>query len=270
MQVRHALATAGRVTLACLVMLAFATLAIVGTNLGLRNLGLGMSAGSLRSASPAALLPPASEAPAVPLASEAPPSATPAEVLASRFPSEDAASQPSTFSTSTVLPGGAGETFDLSTFSGMATVEPRWPAADGMAPAAAESRDEPEPGRQPDSANPGGASPRRPSARSPNVLNDAQIANLKQRLKLTAEQARLWPAVEAALRKIVYTRTAMNPKGAGQSGGSPTAYIDPSSAEVQELKSAAVPLLMRLSDEQKREVKMLAYVMGLEAVASQF
>jgi len=27
---------------------------------------------------------------------------------------------------------------------------------------------------------------------------------------------------------------------------------------------------MRLNDEQKREVKMLAYVMGLEAVASQF
>jgi hypothetical protein len=39
---------------------------------------------------------------------------------------------------------------------------------------------------------------------------------------------------------------------------------------VRELKSAAVPLLMRLNDEQKREVKMLAYVMGLETVASQF
>jgi hypothetical protein len=89
-------------------------------------------------------------------------------------------------------------------------------------------------------------------------------------LKLTAEQARLWPAVEAALRKIVYTGTAMNPKGTGQPGGSPTAYIDPSSPEVRELKSAAVPLLMRLNDEQKREVKMLAYVMGLETVASQF
>lgn len=264
MQVHHALATAGRVTLACLVMLAFATLAIVGTNLGLRNLGLGMSTGSLRSGSPAALLPPASEASPVPPASEASPSATPAEVLAARFPSEEAASQLSTFSTSTVIPGGSGETVDLSTFSGMATVEPQWPPADGMASATGEAKEEPELARQSDPA-----SPRRPSARSPNVLNDAQIASIKQRLKLTAEQARLWPAVEAALRKIVYTRTAMNPKGAGQSSAG-TPYIDPSSPEVRELKSAAVPLLMRLNDEQKREVKMLAYVMGLEAVASQF
>src|SRR5579871_21935 len=257
MQVHHALASAGRVTLACLVMVAFATLAIVGTNLGLRNLGLGMSAGSLRLAPPAAIVPPAPEASSLPPAPESSPSATPAEVLAARFPSEEAASQPSTFSTSTVVPAGPGETVDLSTFSGVAALEPQWPAADGTAPA--ESRQEPEPARQSDPAV-----PRRPSARSPNVLNDAQIASIKQRLRLTSEQARLWPAVEAALRKIVYTRTAMNPKGAGQSGGSPTPYIDPSSPEVRELKSAAVPLLMRLTDEQKREVKMLAYVMGLE------
>ncbi len=103
------------------------------------------------------------------------------------------------------------------------------------------------------------------------MLNDAQIASIKQRLKLTAEQERMWPAVEAALRKIVYTRNAMNPQTrAAQSSGSPTPYIDPSSAEVQQLKSAALPLIMRLNDEQKREVKMLAYVMGLEAVVSQF
>ena len=57
---------------------------------------------------------------------------------------------------------------------------------------------------------------------------------------------------EAAVRKIVYTRAAMNPQR-GPSAG-PTAYIDPSSPEVQELKSAALPLLMRLNDQQKREV----------------
>jgi hypothetical protein len=56
------------------------------------------------------------------------------------------------------------------------------------------------------------------------VLNDAQIASLKQRLKLTAEQERMWPAVEAALRKIVYTKNAMNPQtGAAQSERFPTA-----------------------------------------------
>jgi hypothetical protein len=256
MQVHHVLAIAGKITLACLVMLAFAALAIVGTNLGLRNLGLSMSAG-LRSVSPAphlpsALEPPAAEESPVPPASEAPPSATPAEVLAARFPADDAASQSPTFSTTSVIPAEPGETFDVSTFSGITPVEPQWPAA------AAESREEQEPAR------------RRPSARWPNVLNDAQIASIKHRLKLTTEQAQMWPAVEAALRKIVYTRTAMNPKSAGQSGGSPVAYIDPTSPEVRELKSVALPLLMRLNDEQKREVKMLAYVMGLEAVASQF
>jgi hypothetical protein len=87
-------------------------------------------------------------------------------------------------------------------------------------------------------------------------------------LNLTSEQLKLWPAVEAALRKIVYTPAAMSLQGRGQAGG--TAYIDPASAEVRELKSAALPLLMHLSSEQKSEVKKLAYIMGLEAVVSQF
>jgi hypothetical protein len=147
--------------------------------------------------------------------------------------------------------------------SGRATVEPQWPAADGVAPAArsAEGAEGAELARLVEPPK-----PQRPSARSPNVVNDGMIASIRRRLKLTAEQEKLWPAVEAALRKIVYTRAAMNPQR-GQSG---TAYIDPTSPEVQELKSAALPLLMRLNDEQKREVKMLAFVMGLESVASQF
>ena len=81
----------------------------------------------------------------------------------------------------------------------------------------------------------------------------------------------MWPPVEAALRKIVYTKSAMTSHtGGARSSGSSTAYIDATSAEVRQLKAAALPLITRLSDEQKREVKMLAYVMGLEAVASQF
>jgi len=31
-----------------------------------------------------------------------------------------------------------------------------------------------------------------------------------------------------------------------------------------------LPLIMRLNDEQKREVKSMAYIMGLESVASLF
>jgi hypothetical protein len=48
------------------------------------------------------------------------------------------------------------------------------------------------------------------------------------------------------------------------------AYVDTNSAEVQQLKYAALPLIMRLNDDQKREVKSLAYVMGLGSVASGF
>src|SRR5262249_18430219 len=124
---------------------------------------------------------------------------------------------------------------------------------------------------EPPKARAASAPARRVASLSSNVLNDPQIASIKQRLKLTAEQERMWPAVEAALRKIVYTKNAMNAQTrTAQSSGSAAPYIDPGSAEVQQLKSAALPLIMRLNDEQKREVKILAYVMGLEAVVSQF
>jgi hypothetical protein len=110
----------------------------------------------------------------------------------------------------------------------------------------------------------------RAASRPGGVLNDAQIASIKQRLNLTPEQEKMWPAVEAALRKIVYTKNAMSPRvPAAQSGGERMAYIDPTSPEVQQLKSATLPLIRRLND-QRREVKMMAYVMGLEELASQF
>jgi hypothetical protein len=268
MQVHHALATAAKAAFGCLVVTAFAALAIIGVSFGFR-----LDAGSLWSAASASLFPSsgdsASEEASAPTPAEvlaerfpwkAAPAATPAEVLAERFPSEDSASQPPTFSAASVVPAGQGETYDLSALSGMAMVEPPWPAADGNVPTT-RTLEGPEPLLQiePPKAQ-------RPSARSSSVVNDAMIASIRRRLKLTAEQEKLWPPVEAALRKIVYTRAAMNP----QHGQPPTAYIDPTSPAVQELKSAALPLLTRLNEEQKHEVKMLAFVMGLEAVAAHF
>ena len=44
--------------------------------------------------------------------------------------------------------------------------------------------------------------------------------------------------------------------------------IDPDSEEVQQLKSAAMPLLFQLRDDQKDEVRKLARVIGLDKVAS--
>ena len=249
---RHVLATAGKIALGCFAVLALAGLTIVGA-----YLGLGLSARTLRLTYPEATV----SAPA--------PSATPAEIVATRFPTEEKAPAPApTFSTASVIPGEHEEPFDLNAVSGMTTADPPWPAMEGTAPAAG-SPEEPEPARQSEPAKLETAKgSHRETARSSTVLNDAMIASIRRRLNLTSEQQKLWPAVEAALRKIVYTRAAMtSPQGRGQPSGP---YIDPTSAEVRELKSAALPLLMRLTSEQKSEVKKLAYIMGLEAVASQF
>ena len=100
------------------------------------------------------------------------------------------------------------------------------------------------------------------------VLNDAQIASIKERLHLTPGQQAMWPAVEAALHNIAYARTgAAHRHGAG---GTQVASLDPDSLEVQGLKAAAIPLLMSFSDEQKTEVRGLAHVMGLDNLASEF
>jgi hypothetical protein len=104
-----------------------------------------------------------------------------------------------------------------------------------------------------------------PPQKSYALLSDAQIAGIKDRLKLSSDQQPYWPAVESALRavakKIHETRRA-DPHATG-------APIDPESAEVQQLKSAAMPLLFQLREDQKREVRTLARLIGLEQVASQ-
>jgi hypothetical protein len=204
--------------------------------------------------------------------------ASPAEIVASRFPSPDATSPtvPATFSTARVMPMEHWEVFNQSILSSSVTANPLWPT-DGQftEPAVSETAQEPVAALGAAKPEPKAQTPvpvpRRGTARSDNVLNDAQIASIKRRLRLTAEQEQMWPAVEAALRKIVYTKGAMNPAAhVASQNGARMAYIDPGSAEIQQLKYAALPLILRLNDEQKREVKMLAYVMGLESLASQF
>ena len=113
-------------------------------------------------------------------------------------------------------------------------------------------------------AKPHPALPRRQANRPGYMLDDAQIASIKRRLQLTPDQERMWPAVEAALRNLTVARAREAPRR-----GAPGA-IDPNSAEVQDFKSAAIPLLMSFSDEQKDEVRSLAHVMGLDQLASQF
>ena len=97
------------------------------------------------------------------------------------------------------------------------------------------------------------------------MLDDAQIASIKQRLHLTPDQERMWPAVEVALRNIAFARARDAKQHGVQPGG-----IDPNSTEVQDLKSAAIPLLMSFSDQQKDEVRSLVHVMGVDQLATQF
>jgi len=92
------------------------------------------------------------------------------------------------------------------------------------------------------------------------LLSDMQIAALKERLELTAAQQPYWPAVESALRdvarKIHERRTAP---------GRQAAFAP---ADIEQIKAAAQPLLSTLREEQKRQARALARIIGLEAVAS--
>jgi hypothetical protein len=96
------------------------------------------------------------------------------------------------------------------------------------------------------------------------LLSDVQIAGIKERLKLSSAQESYWPPVESALRAVarkIHAGRQANPNA----GGMP---IDPDAEEVQQLKSAAMPLLFQLREDQKSEVRSLARIIGLEKVAS--
>jgi hypothetical protein len=105
---------------------------------------------------------------------------------------------------------------------------------------------------------------RPPAQKSYALLSDAQIAGIKDRLKLTPDQEYYWPGIENALRAVsrkIQAARLSDPNNAA------AIKIDPDGAEVQELKSAAMPLLFQLREDQKREVRSLARLIGLEKVA---
>ena len=96
------------------------------------------------------------------------------------------------------------------------------------------------------------------------LLSDAQIAGIKERLHLTSDQEYYWPGIESALRAVarkIHTARQSNPN-------TDASAIDPDSQEVQQLKSAAMPLLFQLREDQKEEVRRLARIIGLDRVAA--
>ena len=84
------------------------------------------------------------------------------------------------------------------------------------------------------------------------VFNEGQIAAIKTRLNLTAEQEPHWPEVESALREVSWERKR----------GTRTKALDPTS--VERLKDAAARFARMLNARQKSEVRMLANIVGLK------
>lgn len=97
------------------------------------------------------------------------------------------------------------------------------------------------------------------------LLNDFQIAGIKQRLSLNATQERYWPAVEKALRGLS-ERVVDYQKRRNRSRDD---SADAEAAEIKQLKSAARPFLAQLRDDQKSEVIILANMAGLGPVVTE-
>jgi hypothetical protein len=216
---------------------------------------------------------------------------SPADVVAFRFPAhwkdEAATAQPATFALASVSEPGSRDSAVLF------NPNPMWPVAAAPAaepaPGSAASREpiaehktesKPEPKPAPKAqARPVVVATRslapvhhpNPPRDSGMPFNDAQLTSIKARLNLTDYQEQYWPPVAAALRAIG-ERVAHEPvrPASAYAGEGALAGIDPDGPEVQQLKSAAFPLIMSMNYEQKDQVRTLARMMGLEQVASSF
>jgi hypothetical protein len=94
------------------------------------------------------------------------------------------------------------------------------------------------------------------------VLSDGQIDRIRTALALSPDQEGYWPAIAAELRAIGKAQ----PKRGATKGAAPKLQVDDES--VQRLYAAATPLVMRLREDQKRTIRQLATMLGLQEVAS--
>jgi hypothetical protein len=208
-----------------------------------------------------------------------------ADVVAQRFPQEwkqppavtlatvrNTRADPDLFSPAPMIPQAQSQSSTEQPVEKSATLAPerrmvRTASLDAVAPPAANAGDLSPRAPASAAAKPSAAAARPPAAgRAGYILDDAQIASIKTRLHLTPDQERMWPAVEAALRNMAYRRT-QQAAARGVARNVQAAAVDPEA--VEGLKSAAVPLIMSFSSEQKEEVRSLAHVMGLDQLASQ-
>ena len=100
-----------------------------------------------------------------------------------------------------------------------------------------------------------------PTTRYRGVLTSAEIARIRHNMRLTPDQERVWPPVEAALaemgrQQITLLRHGQEPR------------ISPSDWPPGRLYSVAGPLLQSLRPDQKETVRRLCRSLGFESVAS--
>ena len=88
----------------------------------------------------------------------------------------------------------------------------------------------------------------------PLVVGNAQLAQFKAVLNLTADQERYWAAIEATVHDIARRQNAS------------VATLDLMS--LKRLVACAMPLFRRLDAEQKREAMALARSLGISSLAS--
>jgi hypothetical protein len=113
---------------------------------------------------------------------------------------------------------------------------------------------------------PSPAAVQRAANRRPTVFNEAQIASIKNRLNLTKDQQEYWPAVEAELRRLAWKKSPDDAqKGPGRRH---LVALDVNAVDLAKLQSTTAPLLMSFNDEQKRELRMLAHLAGMQDLFS--
>jgi hypothetical protein len=100
------------------------------------------------------------------------------------------------------------------------------------------------------------AKPEGPAKPSTILLDDKQIASIKQRLKLTKTQLELWPPVEDALKDLLELLHDRRRQPAEK-------VLAANSDAVKRLMDAGAPLYAKLRPHQRNEVKSLARMVGL-------
>lgn len=108
----------------------------------------------------------------------------------------------------------------------------------------------------------------RPSAQDVTAFGNARIAALKAGLELTADQEKLWPPVESAMRELAKQRAErVAARDQAAKPANPVERLDRRAeamqtrgAALKKLADAAGPLYASLDDAQKRRFTMLARV----------